>query len=339
MKIFKKVNNNFICEECEKTFKDKICLSKHINKYHNIKKYYDKWLKNKNEEKCKICSKKTEFIGIKGYKNCCSKKCSNQYIQIQTEKGCIRIYGVKSTLQIKQFRDKGKQTKLEKYSNKNYTNRKKAKCTCLNKYSVDNPAKSEKIKEKIKQTKKNKYGDETYNNIEKMKDTKQNKYGYEYYTNREKCKQTKMEKYNDEYYTNRKKAEETMLQKYGVRYSAQNKEINEKGQKTRFEIHKYKNTNIWYQGSYELDFLEKYYDKYPDIERGPSIKYLFEGKNKVYHSDFYIPFLNLIVEIKNSYLFKIDKEKIKLKEKATINKGYNYIIITDKNYDEFNNLT
>jgi len=338
MKEFRKSENGlFICEECDKTYMKKADLSYHISHNHNgVKEYYNKWIKEEDDDKCKICGKNTEFKGLKGYKNCCSKKCSNQYIQIQTEKGCRRIYGVKCPLQINKIREKGKQTRLEKYGDENYTNREQAKQTCLEKYSVENPAKSEQIKEKTKQIKKEKYGDENYCNIEKMKHTKQEKYGYEFFTNREKCKQTKRERYNDEFYTNRKKAKQTCLNKYGFEYPSQNINIHNKGLKDRLLIHQFRDTDIWYQSSYELDFLEKYYDKYLNICRGPSIKYKIKGKNKIYHSDFCIPSKNLIVEIKNSYLANKDKDEIKAKKNAVISNGFNYIIIVNKNYNKFN---
>jgi hypothetical protein len=131
-----------------------------------------------------------------------------------------------------------------------------------------------------------------------------------------------------------KKRNKTNIERFGFENPNQNKEIHEKGQKTRLYFHKFKDTNIWYQGSFELDFLEIYFYKYPDMLRGPSIKYKFNGKNKVYHSDFYIPSLNLVIECKNSYLAKKDEKQIEAKEKATIANGFNYIMILDKNYSE-----
>jgi hypothetical protein len=91
---------------------------------------------------------------------------------------------------------------------------------------------------------------------------------------------------------------------YGVEYPSQDPSIFKQIFKTSFKIKKFKDTNIYYQGSYELDFLEKYYDKYPDIQRGPRIKYIFKGKKHYYFSDFLIPSKNLIVEVKNSYFDK-----------------------------------
>jgi uncharacterized C2H2 Zn-finger protein len=234
MKEFRKTKDGlFICEECGKIFDRKCDLGRHVNKYHNNQKeYFDKWLKENNDDVCKICGNLTKFNGLsgKGYKNCCCKKCSNKYDGIRTHEEIFKKYG-----------------------------------NCG-------------------------YG------LEKNKATiKQNN-----------------------------------LKKYGVENPAQNKEIYEKGQKTRLEIKKYKNTNIWYQGSYELDFLEKFYDKFPDIQRGPDIKYIFEGKNKVYHPDFYIPLLNTIIEIKSTWTYNSIIDTIK--EKATIANGFKYLMILDKDY-------
>ena len=58
---------------------------------------------------------------------------------------------------------------------------------------------------------------------------------------------------------------------------------------------------IYYRGSFEKDFLDKFSDKF-EIKQGLSFKYIINEKNRTYHSDFFIPSLNLIVEIKNSYL-------------------------------------
>jgi len=100
-------------------------------------------------------------------------------------------------------------------------------------------------------------------------------------------------------------------------------------------IKRYKDTNITYQGSYEYDFLEKFYKIFPDIKNGLSFNYYFDNKIRIYYSDFFIPSLNLIVEIKNSYLFNKCKEEIISKESAVRLAGYDYIIIIDKHYKRF----
>ena len=134
------------------------------------------------------------------------------------------------------------------------------------------------------------------------------------------------------------KQKQTSLEKFGVENASQCPEIFSKQQRGRFEISPFRDTHLFYQGSFELDFLEKYYDKFK-IERGPTIEYEFEDSNKQYFSDFYLPELNLIVEIKSTYTFELSKEKNIEKQKKSISLGYGHIFIIDKNYQEFELLT
>jgi very-short-patch-repair endonuclease len=70
-----------------------------------------------------------------------------------------------------------------------------------------------------------------------------------------------------------------------------------------------------------------------------TIKYLFQNKHHHYFPDFYIPSLNLIIEIKSKWTIKQQGiEKINAKEKATITNGFKYLVIVEKNYNEFNKL-
>ena len=134
------------------------------------------------------------------------------------------------------------------------------------------------------------------------------------------------------------KIEKTNIEKYGVKNVQQYKEIFDKQQKTAKCSIQFKDTKIHYRASYELDFLEKYYHIYKDIQNAPLIKYKFKDKHKIYFPDFFIPSLNLIVEIKNSYLSKRFKTQLVAKKKATISNGFNYIMITNKRYNKFNKL-
>jgi len=174
----------------------------------------------------------------------------------------------------------------------------------------------------------------------KRNKTKLEKYGDEKYCNKEKVFQTNIRKYGNKCSLNnieiKKTAKETLFKNYGVEYNMQNKYLFEKNQKSGFKLKQFNNTNIWYRRTYELDFLENFYDKYPDIQNGPTIKYHFAGKNRVYFPDFYIPSLNLIVEIKSLYFYKKYEETIKEKERATISKGFKYLMIMDKNYININ---
>jgi len=107
---------------------------------------------------------------------------------------------------------------------------------------------------------------------------------------------------------------------------------------------------IGYVGTYELDFL-KYLDqdlhwKSSDI-LSPSphtYEYICNGKKHLYIPDFYLPSLNLEVEIKSS--IRMDKQNIdsrakeieKNKMMESCSNLFTYIIIYDKKYDEFMKL-
>jgi hypothetical protein len=317
MKQFRKSESGlFICEECSYSCKAKRNLTAHINKQHSgIKNYYEKWLKESGEGKCKFCGNKTLFNSIKrgGYYSFCSNKCNGEY-------------GGKKA-QTFEIKEKRKQTNLEKYGVENVYQadeiKNKIKIDNLNKHNVEYNWQRIDVIKKSKQTKINKYGDKDYNNSEKAKKTCLEKYGVESYTQ------------TNEY---KEKTKKTCLEKYGVFSHNQNFEIHKKQQHKSLKIKKYKNTDLWYQGSYELDFLEKYYWKFPYITRGPTIKYFSNNKMHYYFPDFFIPSLNLVVEIKSSYYYKKFETNILEKEKATIFRGFNYIIIIDKDYTEFNLL-
>jgi hypothetical protein len=210
------------------------------------------------------------------------------------------------------------------------------------KYGVDNPQKNKRIKDKTSRTNLKRYGNicPMQNKLisKKIKELFIKKYGVEYtLSNKDvynKGFKTKKEIYGDKNYNNRTKAKQTCLDKYDCENPSQYKEFQDK--KIKNSIGKF--STIKYQGSYELDFLKKYLKKFPDIIRASSIKYKFKEKNRVYHPDFYIPSLNLIIEIKNSYLYKRDKEIIHAKEKATISNGFEYILIIDKDYSLFESI-
>lgn len=196
-----------------------------------------------------------------------------------------------------------------------------------NKYGVDNIFQCEDIKDKIKNTCIEKYGVEyTGQCVDKKENTKK----------------TCMKKFGVEFAFQNKeiinKIQETCLKKYGFKNPAQNNDIYDKTQKNSLKLKQFKNTNIYYQGSYELDFLEKYYDTFSEIKRSPSVRYNFENKQCVYHPDFIIPSLNLVIECKNSWLMKRDQSRIKAKKKSIIDNGFRYIIIIDKDYSDFNSF-
>lgn len=99
-----------------------------------------------------------------------------------------------------------------------------------------------------------------------------------------------------------------------------------------------------YVGTYELNFLE-YLDLFLEFKAEDILspcpihfKYVYDNKDHFYIPDFYIPTLNLIVEVKsfeNNHYRERDKHLEKLKEDAVKKESYNFIKIGDKNYNDF----
>jgi hypothetical protein len=187
---------------------------------------------------------------------------------------------------------------------------KKSKETMIRKFGVDNISKVDYIKLER--------SDLMFINTSKYNKIILNKYG----TNVSKL----------DWIKNKKK--ETTLRNYGVENPSQNSEIFEKSQKSGKKI-KYHDVGIYYRGTYEKHFLDFCLINNIKVEKGATIKYLWNGKNKVYHSDFFIPSKNLIIEIKSSYYYEKYSEINEAKRKETLKIGYNHIFIIDKDYTQF----
>src|ERR1035437_3260979 len=312
----------FVCKKCELVFISKQKLSFHINYNHDVKEYYDNWIKKDDEGICTVCGQEALFRHIRdGYQFCCSEKC--KYINIKHIKCETKNEKSKDPNYQKNINNKRKNTKKEKYGDENFVNPKKASSTFKKHLNEDKDFQS-KINEKHRETCEELYGDPCYRN-------------------KEQSSKTKKEKKKDPNYMKEiiLKQEKTCMEKYNVKYVMQDPKIFEKNQKSKLKLKYYKDTNILYQGSYEFDFLKKYYEAFKDeIQRGPKIEYLdFSGNQfKIYHPHYFLPSLNLIIGIKNSYLFEKDKIQIKSKENACKKLGFNYIIIIDKKYINFEKL-
>ncbi|MFW6311882.1 MAG: DUF7487 domain-containing protein [Nanoarchaeota archaeon] len=315
------IDGKYLCEECGSSFIKKRSLATHIQLKHDKYKYYLSFLYDKKDDECLLCGKKTKFISaIRGFENFCCKEHRFKHSSKKRKENLLKQYGVEYNWQRDDVKEKIKQSHIKKFGGIGFA--------------------VEKLREKTLDTIEKKYGKRNYLNIEKSKNTRKKRYGDENYTNREKAHKTNLEKYGNKSplwgVEQIKKKKKTWLEKYGVENPLQNKEVLDKNLKSRRKIKKFNSSGLTYQGSYELDFLEKFYDKI-DVENAPSIPYIFENKNKVYHPDFYIPSKNLIIEIKSTYILKLDKE-IKYKEKACLNNGYEYMLILEKNYSDFKKI-
>jgi hypothetical protein len=295
---------------------------------------------------------------------CCSNKCSS----FKNKKTSLERYGDENY----NNREKSKETSLERYGDENYNNREKNKETCLIKYGVINPLLNDDVKVKARKTNLERYGVEDSRSSDYVKDKRKNtnleRYGVESYVNtyeyKEKVKRNSLERYGVDspnkvqfikdkkvksmlkkygYISNsmtkdsKDRLKKTNLERYGVEYPMQVLEFCEKQQKNSKKI-RYYNDDIYYQSSYEKDFLDylKNIDMLSKVTRGPIIKYNNGISDKIHYPDFYIEDYNLIIEIKSDYYYYKYLDINNLKFNKAIEIGYNYMFIINKNYKYFN---
>lgn len=146
-----------LCKICNKEYAH---LGLHIKYSHidyDLKKYYDEFLKKKDEDICENpeCNNKTEFMDLKhGYKKHCCKKCADTDPKTleKYKKTCIEKYGVDSNM--KSIEGKNVYTKSIKL-----------------KYGVDHVWKNKDIHEKCIMTSKMKNPDDPFNSVKRIENT------------------------------------------------------------------------------------------------------------------------------------------------------------------------
>lgn len=227
-------------------------------------------------------------------------------------------------------------------------NQRKKRETFIKNYGVDNPSKSDLIKEKKKKTCFNNYGVESGLNLrDRVKEGMISKYGVEHALQSDFIKDKMYEKLIIKYGVNniskllyvKSKKIKTCIKNYGVNNPMKRKDIFEKWLISAYKIIYY-NEELFAQGTYELDFLNYCEEKgiINLISNGPSLEYELEGKNHIYHSDFFIENHNLIIEVKSRYTYNYHLDKNLAKEKYSKLNGYNFIFLIDKDYEYFNKI-
>lgn len=312
-----------------------------------------KKINSREERICLICSNKFE-VRKKDKKQLCSEVCRKEWAllpenlnaRIDASKAAIKEkFGVDNVFQLESIKDKSKETKLDKYGNANYNNSKKM-------YETN-------IKER---------GENYINDIIKIRKEKfLNEYGVEHHLQLSeflaKQKQTNLERHGVENVSQKeefkRKRTETMIDKFGVENASQNEEIKTKKkitslnnfgvghhlkdgqmflkhQTSMYNVHRYKNTEVFYNGSYEKYFLELIEEKgfLSDVSNGQSFEYEHGGNKHVYHVDF--SFRDKQIEIKSGWTYNkngTDLELQKLNEtkwKSVRDSGYNLIVLINK---------
>lgn len=241
-------------------------------------------------------------------------KCKTCGIIVKFHRGKPNIYCSPSCKPSSWNQDTVKKTVIEKYGVKNVMEIKSVKEKVAN--IVKDYWKNNKNKgvEKIKQTKKDRYGDENYCNINKIKQTLIKKYGVDSYFKTDKA---------------RNKSSETV-----IKTNENNKFL---------LIKQYKNTDLYYQGTYEYKFLEhcEKNDILNLIKRSKSFHYLLEDTNMGFrHLPDFVFKDKYVIEIKSTYI--LNKQGgwsvIDAKKRSVENRGYEYVLVLDNNFSIFDKI-
>ena len=202
--------------------------------------------------------------------------------KLNSIKTCLEKYGKEHISQINEIKQKIKQTTIQKYGKEYYSQtnewKDKVRSTCLEKYGVESYSQTNEWKDKFIQTCMNRYKKENYSQ------TNESKY---------KSKQTCLEKYGKETYSQtdewKEKVRDTCIEKYGVEWISMNDDFKEKQYNTKKQ-----------NNSFNSSSIEKQFDEFL---KSLNIEYISQYKSNVYPymCDFYIPFLDLYIEIQGSW--------------------------------------
>jgi hypothetical protein len=260
-----------------------------------------------------------KFNEISYYTGAFCKDCIKKIRTNKIKKACIDKYGVENPSQIDEVKKKKEETYMEHYGmhpRKTKDVQDKYKNTCLAKYNVDNPSKNLKIQQKIKNVFESKYGGHPMHNEvikQKVRETCFELYGG----------------YPAENELIKKKIEEKFMEKYGC-YPLQDISVLQKHQESSKKYKKYTmpSGQIRLIQGYEhfaiQELLKKYSEDQIQSERKniPRFKYIKDEKERYYFPDIYIPTTKQIIEIKSSYTFEKDKEKLDLLKPCIEKEGY-----------------
>ena len=148
-----------------------------------------------------------------------------------------------------------------------------------------------------------------------------------------------MKKYGVEYPTQnlnvQNKTKQTCLEKYGVEHPFQNAEIAEKSSKKSYKLKDYTFPSgkiIKCQGyePFALDILIKHQKIEEDCiitskKEVPEIWYKDnDDKDRRYYVDIFIKSLNKFIEVKSTWTYKKNKEKVELTKNTVKEKGFIY---------------
>ena len=204
----------------------KLFLTTEKNKYHNITKFLKKYHPEVYHDiiestpylskNCKFSERIYQILNDMKERPKCY--CGHYLYFLDINLGYRKFCSVHCTQNSIRTIEKKKQTKLQKYGNKNYCNSKQISISQKKNWDKNKTGRLFKIKK----TSFEKYGIEFYNNIEKRKRTCLKKYGVESTNQLQEVKEKK---------------KQTCLERYGVDHPLKLKKIKEKARQTTFRNH------------------------------------------------------------------------------------------------------
>ena len=276
-------------------------------------------------KKCKTCN---SVILLDVYQNYCSRKCSNNDLDVVNK--MRNTWENKDDSEIETIQTKRKNTNIKKYG-------------------IDIASKLPEVIEKNKQSHIKNWGDYAMRDKEilnKRKTTCIQKYGgigmaseFIY----QKMKKTNTEKYGVEYYSQSdnwyKKCVETAIEKYGKEWVSKVDNINAKQQSGGYSYYDFEFPSgkvVRVQG-YEPRVLAKLIIDYDEddivvgvqniIDAIGFFHYFYENETRRYYPDIYIKSENQVIEVKSIYTFNKEKDKNLLKRQSVLDKAINFKFI------------
>lgn len=292
------------CQICNKDCNKLQGLGIHIHRTHNMKRktYYDKFIRiNKDEGKCLVCKRDTFFCSLgEGYQETCSYRCAqlNPKTQLKIKSTTVLKYGVDN-------------------ASKSEVIKRRKEETCLKNFGVKYSAQSPEVIKRMEKTCLKNWGGKNYMKSEKgLKDFRKKMVAAIGYEN-----PYQSPKIQDE-------IKKRNLERCGSEWPSH-----------KAKPYKLPSGKIIEIQGYEPNFLDYVFDNKllseSEIEKCKIIipyKSL-DGKNRRYHPDFYIPKLNLIVEIKSTW-YEMKDKNVEEKMKATIKAGFKYLRIVDNDFSK-----
>lgn len=162
----------------------------------------------------------------------------------------------------------------------------------------------------------------------KCVETIRERYGADQYLYSEEGKRMMMEKYGAESFLHTQAFKEVMMEKYGAEHAMHSEELFKRCMSRLFRYKEYVFPSgrteqvMGYEGRAIDYLLTEFKETEIQVKGIPTISYEYDGVNRKYYPDLYIPNQNCLIEVKSPWTLCVDLEKNLAKFEATHTSGY-----------------